>query len=755
MNMRTDPPDDNIRNYIAAYELWRTEIRIKFSQGWQDLHPDPKHFLFRRIYVENPIPVTITEVRPTIYDGELAFRIVLTFGRIDIELSKLGEDIINDLPSPGLPWYLGGFVLNPFIALAWDGLTALAGHLLGDELGDVHTDWVGNNLELLVSVGSVRQFNDKIDDHCSGAGERIVGERYDHGDGPPAFKLRTADLTLRLRSDSSSYAAKIPLLVNGLIPLADELLRSSSNARESATNLLGWLLGDRDRRLHGARQTLSIGYVGDAPRSLPPLMAAPQRTSPEPAPLEQGNLAKIDHIIVLMMENRSFDHMLGYLSLPVDRGGKNRAEVDGLRISDSNPMGSEFSVDAHRLESTVFVVDPGHDFVNIDRQRHPTREQDPSSEPDNQGFIKDFELQVEKFGELLEASGLRLADRVGAGKTGADIMGYYTGDQVFAYDRLAREYAVCDKWFAAVPGQTWPNRFVTQTGQLQRDANDRPMLGNPDLGSFDPQETLTIFDHLTAAGVEWRYYEHDFSFLRLFSKYTFDRDRIVPIDDPVRGFFAAAAAGDFDSGGLPPVTFIEPNLTDIPPCNDDHPPCDIIHGQELIRQITDAVERSPVFGKTMLIITYDEHGGFYDHVVPEGLDIFDPGGDESQSPDNTIVPLAIDPNGDRINYYGMRVPTIIVSPLVPRGHVSKDLFDHTSILKTIIKRFLTGAPPDMGARVAFANDLGSMLTETRPRVVAPGPAVLTPATHTPTVGGSNDSRIMLTELRTRFSPRRR
>ncbi len=153
------------------------------------------------------------------------------------------------------------------------------------------------------------------------------------------------------------------------------------------------------------------------------------------------------------------------------------------------------------------------------------------------------------------------------------------------------------------------------------------------------------------------------------------------------------------AGTLPSVSWIDPNFYDLTfgpaGSNDDHPPSDLHAGQQLILQLVDAVMQGPQWSKTLLIITYDEHGGFFDHVPP---------------------PAAADDHG--LNRYGPRVPAIVVSPFVGKASVSNVVFDHTSIIKTILTRFCAdanGAIPNMGARVAAANHLGEMLSEDTPR----------------------------------------
>lgn len=281
------------------------------------------------------------------------------------------------------------------------------------------------------------------------------------------------------------------------------------------------------------------------------------------------------------------------------------------------------------------------------------------------GFVADFAAHFESRG-------------IDPGK----VMGYYQATQVPVYDALAREFLICQRWFCAHPGPTFPNRFYGLTGRLNRDANGRPELDNP--SDFAEVSTKTIFDHLTGQGVSWHYYEYGYCFLRLFERYTFDIKNIVDARDPAKGFFAAAQAGT-----LPSVSFIDPDFIDVPPGSDDHPPTDIAYGQHLLAEVVRALINGPLWSKTLLVITYDEHGGFFDHVPP---------------------PPA--PAVSGIDRYGPRVPAFVISPWVERGKATDVVFDHTSILKTIARRFLSARPPDLGERMAQANDLSMVLRST-------------------------------------------
>jgi hypothetical protein len=193
---------------------------------------------------------------------------------------------------------------------------------------------------------------------------------------------------------------------------------------------------------------------------------------------------------------------------------------------------------------------------------------------------------------------------------------------------------------------------------------------------------------LTAQGVSWRYFEHTPCQLRLFERHTFDEQNVVSYTDPKNGFAALAL-----SGGLPSVSFIDPHFKDFPPngfC--DEPPSDIRNSQKFIDDLVGIVRASPTWERTLLIITYDEHGGFYDHVLPPNAAQVSP-----ELPKTT----------------GLRVPAFVISPWIKRGSVFGNdslHFDHTSILKTIARKFLSRNPPYMGARYAAAHDLSEVLS---------------------------------------------
>jgi phospholipase C len=395
-------------------------------------------------------------------------------------------------------------------------------------------------------------------------------------------------------------------------------------------------------------------------------------------------LEDIEHIVVLVMENRSFDHYLGYLGLEGYRDERG-AEIDGLRATMKNTdarTGKDHRV--HLLQDPRFRPGPKHEFTNVAGQLSPYS---PGGEAGNQGFVNDY-------------GAVRGATNPG------DVMGYYDKTTLAAYDTLVRNFTVCDRWFSAIPGPTLPNRSFLMAGHSQGATTNPAMIE-----MFALHRIITIFDHLSERDVKWAYYYHDVPILRLFKQFTFT---VGPIQHVSR-FHEAVKRN-----ALPPVSWIDPNFTlqgavHLPDGgNDDHPPSDIRNGQNLVARVYDTLRANPeVWRKTLLLVTYDEHGGFFDHVPPP------------VRPDR--APLG-KPNFHR---FGVRVPAFVVSPWAPRGVIHKGELEHTSIIKTILDRFWEpGQAPSMGERVNSAPSLRSLLTETRPREDAPtelGPIPVPPS----------------------------
>jgi phospholipase C len=282
--------------------------------------------------------------------------------------------------------------------------------------------------------------------------------------------------------------------------------------------------------------------------------------------------------------------------------------------------------------------------------------------------------------------------------TAAAANGYHPENALPFYGFLAQEYMISDRWYSSHPGPTFPNRFFYLSGHLGTNADGEPQRDN-DTSSLRLLRSRTIQDALTERSVSWKMYESDpdVCMLRMFARYAFDQTNIRPVEE----FYTDARAGK-----LPSVTFLEPQYHLGAGTNDDHPPADMALGQTFVRGVYEALTaNAAAWNKTLFIITYDEHGGLHDHHVPDLADRY-------VQPGRPTVEVG----------YGVRVPAFIVSPWVPGGattrRTTQAVFDHTSILKTIVNRFCPNDPAIMSDRMAFANDLFPLLTLATPRAAS-------------------------------------
>ena len=282
---------------------------------------------------------------------------------------------------------------------------------------------------------------------------------------------------------------------------------------------------------------LHEGGDSDTARNAPPLYDLPEEDpdpptdpgTPEPPggggalPRPRiGSLRTLDHIVVLMMENRSFDQVLGYLSRELGR-----TDVDGLNTLGPDP-----------------TTNPQHNRHN-GRLFFPERAKAtawpsfsvPGPCHDTDCVLSQIDLNMGRF----VAS---FAQRVGDDPALLHlVMDYFGPDQLPVSAVLAREFGICDRWFTSHAGPTWPNRFVLLTGDLNLDPFGNVEEDNPDFATMLPIQAPTLFDHLNDLEVPWRVFEHGYSFIRLFGRHTFDTTNVVAFDDPVRGFEAAARGG--------------------------------------------------------------------------------------------------------------------------------------------------------------------------------------------------------------------
>ncbi len=267
-----------------------------------------------------------------------------------------------------------------------------------------------------------------------------------------------------------------------------------------------------------------------------------------------------------------------------------------------------------------------------------------------------------------------------AGSNDAYAIGYYTQSDLPFLGHAARAWTTCDRYFAAILAGTYPNRIYQHAAQTDR-------LDN----SLLPFSTLpTIWDRLADQNINHRYYFSDFPFLALWGT------KYLGIAGPVAEFFAACAAGT-----LPQVSFVEPRFLGESQglSNDDHPHADIRNGEAFLNSVYQAVASSPNWPHTVLVINFDEWGGFFEHVPP------------SRAP---IPPADAALGSDGLR--GFRVPALIISPWSPRGTVQHRLYDHTSVLNMIEWRWQLRP---LTVRDATANNLAQALDFRRRNLIAP------------------------------------
>ncbi len=398
-----------------------------------------------------------------------------------------------------------------------------------------------------------------------------------------------------------------------------------------------------------------------------------------------------------MLENRSFDHMLGYLY--ADRGNTSPAgqPFEGLTGSESNPAASGPPVSVFKIEPSTpnayFMpgADPGEGYMATNSQLFgtTTAPANPAQVPAGDGFVTNFAYTLSWEG--------REGWSILPGTTASNIMGCFTPEALPVLSGLARGYAVCDHWFSSVPTETLPNRAFACAGTSQGHMDDKTHTFT----------SPSIFGLLSSHQLGWAIYGYDAQPL---TKSTFTDIGHAPAANfgLFTDFTAAAAAGT-----LPAFTFLEPDWGTTG--NSQHPNYNVAHGEQFIHDVYQALRSGPGWPQTLLVITYDEHGGCYDHVPP-------PAG--ATPPDHDTGEF-----GFGFTRFGVRVPAVLVSPLIPAGTVFRAPpgsvpLDHTSILKTVEQRW--GLPP-LTARDAAAPGFGEVLSLATPRTDDPIAGVTAPA----------------------------
>ena len=398
------------------------------------------------------------------------------------------------------------------------------------------------------------------------------------------------------------------------------------------------------------------------------------------------DMSLIKTIVVVMMENRSFDNLLGYLTLDPN----NRKNVEGLTNTPAwrDKVASVFN----GTKYPPFLLTDPYDAIDAD----PPHERDPIAVQMGTPVNGVFPMN----GFVTNYASAKGAKPPVAGSQ-PPVMGYFTAAQAPVMDFFAENFAICDHWFSSLPAGTQPNRLMAMSGFSRIDVNQVPL----------PDQEL-VYDWLTRNGIRWRVYHQNMPFFAMMLRWIPDILR----EDHFRPF--ARLYDDVQNeppGEFPQVIFIEPTYTDAPhigPSSDDHAPSAIKGGQEFLLEAYRAMIRVPdVWKGTVMVLTYDEHGGFFDHVSPPALHTDPPAGALYQKGFETL---------------GIRVPAFVISPFVNPKTVFKKRLDHTSILKFIGQKFgKNGSYSDLVDKRAVGSVLDVLNAPTSQRP-APGIPSLNP-----------------------------
>lgn len=411
--------------------------------------------------------------------------------------------------------------------------------------------------------------------------------------------------------------------------------------------------------------------------------------------VSSNQLSAVNHLVVLMLENRSFDHMLGFLYHDSDNVSPAGHPFEGL-------TGKEFNLDKNGRRVGIFKItpstrnaylmpgaDPGEGYIATNSQIFGSIDAPSPPNANMDGFVKDFAYTL---GWQSKEKNWHIVP----GTKANDIMGMFTPQMLPVLSGLAKGYAVCDHWFCSVPTETLPNRAFVCAATSQGHMDDKT----------HSYTCPSIFGLLSKHNVGWKIYGYDSLPL---TKGNFPDTKSASADH--FGVFSDFRA-DAKNGKLAAYSFLEPDFK--PTGNDQHPNYDVANGEKLIHEVYYALQKSPKWNETLLIVTYDEHGGCYDHVPP-------PQG--ATQPDSCAGEFGFD-----FKRFGVRVPTVLVSPRIPPGTVFRvrskaTPLDHTSILKTIEKRW--GLSP-LTKRDAAAPDIGDVLSLSAPRTDDPLKSVTVP-----------------------------
>lgn len=409
----------------------------------------------------------------------------------------------------------------------------------------------------------------------------------------------------------------------------------------------------------------------------------------------------IKHVFVLMLENRSFDHMLGFSGITgSDAVTGKPTQIDGPLAGFANSWnGKSFPASTPAVDP--MLVDPHHEFKDVLKQlcgQAATYSDGGPYPPINcSGFVSNFEVDAKA-------------------PSPGDVMRGFPQQGLPVLSTLAKEFAVCDAWFCSMPGPTWPNRFFAlgaSSAELDHSPTAAETLSWETSDGFRFQNG-SIFDTrrrvlFWKTKLKWRIYAGNKIFTLAHAL------KGIHIQDIDR--YSRFAQDVSDAKYPAQFTWIEPNyghvLTDYVGGNSQHPRDGVAGGEALIKATYEAIRNSPLWESSMLVVIWDEHGGFFDHVPPPRAN---PPGDPAQFSGASL-------NGFAFDRYGPRVPAVVISPLIPRNTIDHRTYDHTSTLATVERLFKLHP---LTARDRVASDLLPLASLSAPRTVPPELTALSP-----------------------------
>jgi len=363
-------------------------------------------------------------------------------------------------------------------------------------------------------------------------------------------------------------------------------------------------------------------------------------------------LDQLKHIVVLMMENRSFDHMLGYLK-------QDWPALNGLKGDETNPdnAGQDQSVQPTAAAQGELDPDPDHSWEGVNLQIFGNPRGFDDGSPKMKGFIKSYFTKRQDLGHS------------------RNIMNCFDPNNLQVLTYLAEQYAVCDRWFSSLPGPTVPNRMFAHFGTSFGHVDNAMKIGD---------NGKSIYSRLMNAGRSTKVYFFD------------EQSSSIGISFMLQNQAETLGSyqdfmDDCNNGNLPDYSFVEPNYSDHGNllASDQHPDHNVISGENFIADVYNHIRKSPLWENTLLLIVYDEHGGTYDHVYPPKI-----------TPDGITDPIS----GFQFDRLGIRVPAIFISPWIDQGTLIQTQYEHASIPATVANLFIANpAQRNLTPRESRAN----------------------------------------------------